>query len=63
MFGKDTFQLLLKETNIHRLDVNKKIEFIKMEELRKVVGITMYVSVVTSGFTGRRPWGLLQSQR
>jgi hypothetical protein len=61
MFGKDTFQLPLKETNIHCLDVNKKIGFIKMEELRKAVGIPMYMSVVTSGSTGRRRWGLLQS--
>jgi hypothetical protein len=30
IFGKDTFQLLLEETNIHCLDVNKNIGFIKM---------------------------------
>jgi hypothetical protein len=47
MFGKDTFNLLLEETNIHRLDVNKKIGYIRMEELRKTIGILMYMSVVS----------------
>jgi hypothetical protein len=41
MFDKGTFQLLL-EMNIHHLDVNKKIRYVKIEELRKAIGILMY---------------------
>jgi hypothetical protein len=54
MFNKDTFQLLLEEMNIHHLDVNKKIGYVKIEELRKAIGILMYMSEVscpTSGCT------------
>jgi hypothetical protein len=47
VFGYDTFEMLLEQTNIHRRDVNKKISVIGMGELRQVVGILFYMSVVS----------------
>jgi hypothetical protein len=47
IFGQATFDLLLEQTNIHRLDVNKKIIRISMGELRQAVGILMYMSVIS----------------
>ena len=66
VFGQDTFEMLLEETNIYRVEKNKEKEKIKekenikekekkkykeiaritMNELRKTVGILMYISVV-----------------
>ncbi len=47
MFGKETFNLLLEQTNIYRTQINKKIAYIEMSELRKAIGIFMYMSVVS----------------
>jgi hypothetical protein len=47
IFGQATFELLLEQTNIHRVDVNKKIIRISMGELRQAVGILMYMSVIS----------------
>ncbi len=47
LFSKETFQLLLEETNIYRLDVNKKIANIKKEKVKEVVGILMCMLVVS----------------
>ena len=46
MFGKETFEMLLEETNIYRVTKKSTVSLITMAELRKVVGILMYISVV-----------------
>ena len=47
IFGQETFNLLLEQTNIHRTVISKKIAYIEMSELRKAIGIFIYMSVVT----------------
>ncbi len=47
LFSKESFQLLPEETNIYRLDVNKKIANIKKEKVKEVVGILMCMLVVS----------------
>jgi Transposase IS4 len=52
MFGEKTFQMLLEQTNIHRRNlklqgkIQEKVDLVTMKELRQVVGILMYISVV-----------------
>jgi hypothetical protein len=46
MFGKETFEMLLEETNIYRVSKQSTAALITIAELRKVVGILMYISVL-----------------
>ncbi len=47
IFSQATFDLLLEQTNIHRVNVNQKFIRILMGELRQAVGILMYMYVIS----------------
>jgi hypothetical protein len=46
IFGQRTFEMLLEQTNFHRVNIKDPAARITMGELRKAVGILMYISVV-----------------
>ena len=46
IFGQRTFEMLLEQTNFHRVNIKDSAARITMGELRKAVGILMYISVV-----------------
>ena len=46
IFGEQTFEMLLEQSNIHRVSSKDQAARITMGELRKAVGILMYISVV-----------------
>lgn len=46
MFGTDNLKLLLEETNIFRAKEKKTMAVVTMDELRKAIGLLMYMSVV-----------------
>jgi hypothetical protein len=47
MFGEDNLQLLLVESNIQRVNEKKQMAVITMTEMRKTIGILMYMSIVS----------------
>jgi hypothetical protein len=47
MFGLDNLELLLEETNIQRANEKRQMAVVSMAELRKAIGILMYMSVVS----------------
>jgi hypothetical protein len=47
MFGEDNLELLLEESNIQRAAVRKQMPVVTMAELRKTIGILMYMGVVS----------------
>ena len=58
MFGWDTLELLCRETNIFRVSQDRGIGVISVSEIRQVIGILMYMSVVSMPnvkLSGRSP--------
>ena len=45
IFGEKTFEMLLEQTNIHRVNIKDSAAKVTMVELRKAIGILMYMSV------------------
>jgi hypothetical protein len=47
MFGEDNLELLLTETNIHRVGEKRQMAVVTMAELKRTIGILMYMSIVS----------------